>query len=285
MKMLSLIPLVTLALFGAACAPSPPLSPKGLETKNSLALAVSKTTVQTACGGFKDTFCTTIPLQSGAKLKPFLFSSPLQGGGPGCRGWWNKFVEKSVKDATTSAIQNEGLTLSSSKIVISGSFHDDYGSPAFPLKIAGWKATYGYECRPLGGANNLRMLSIRNSAGRAFIEPFDLQKLNSLDTAPEVVVGLDPLFNKSASTMTGRNFVGLKSPYNGGYGMIVFLTSKALDSSSAIKVLENQGVSRSQMMQLDGSTVAQISLKNSDDTWSHPIQNARGQPQVFGIFE
>jgi len=242
----------------------------------SSSAALSKYTIQSVAG-YSSTYLVTINLSAGAQVNPALASSPLNAGKNGCRGWVNTFKELTVKEFTALS------TINTSSVVISGSFHNDIGSPAFPLRVKGWIATYGYECRTEAGANSLMMLTIRNSEKRAYISPFDLKSFNSSTIAPNVVVGLSINFNKSSTSKIGRNFVGVKNPYNGGYGTIVFVVSSGLLSADAKKILMNNGCTTDRMMQLDGSTIAQLSRK-VNSTWSHLITYSRQMPQVFVVY-
>jgi hypothetical protein len=128
------------------------------------------------------------------------------------------------------------------------------------------------------------MLTIRNSEGRAYISPFSLPTFNGSGIAPDVVVGLKTSFAKQSTSRVGRNYVGLTNPYNGGYGTVIFLVSKGLTQSEALTILKNKGCPESQIMQLDGSTVAQFSRK-VNGLWQHTITDTRGMPQSFAIFE
>jgi hypothetical protein len=252
-------------------------------------LSSSTVKVESSCGGLAGVYCVTAHLKDGAKLKPFLASGPQPNGGTqDCRGWSNVFAEKTVQEFSQIDLTYDGYNIKNAKALVSGSFHNDYGKPAFPIKLkeGGWIATYGYECSASGGANSMRILWIRNSQGRVFIEPFSLSKFNDPASAPEAIVGLDPSFDKSATSYTGRNFVGATNPYNGGYGTVIFVIANAstgIKSSQAVSILKNKGCSDAQILQLDGSSVAQVS-ENNNGAWTHLISKSRQMPQVFGVF-
>jgi len=127
---------------------------------------------------------------------------------------------------------------------------------------------FRYECSDYPLAN-LRMLKINNSESTATIEKFDLQTFK--DDGEDVVVGYSPDFDNSASISTGRNFVGVKNRNieKEGYGTVVFVISDNLTSDEAIQILKNQGCEDGQIMQLDGSTVAQFSEKVNNE-WRIP---------------
>jgi hypothetical protein len=57
-----------------------------------------------------------------------------------------------------------------------------------------------------------------------------------------------------------------------------------LTQAEAVNILKAKGCPEDQIMQLDGSTVAQLSKKNANGTWSHLITSAtRKMPQAFVI--
>lgn len=248
-----------------------------LAVSASVVAAQPKVVVETV-SGYSSTYTVTAHLKDGATLTPLLGAGPQGAGQNGCRGWYNTFTERNVAGFTMTS-QAQGAVA-----VVSGSFHNDYGVPAFPIRVGGWTATYGYECNSSAGANDLLMLTIRNSEGRAYISPFSLQTFNGSGIAPDVVAGLKTSFAKYATSRVGRNYVGLTNPYNGGYGTVIFLVSKGLTQSEALTILKNKGCPDSQIMQLDGSTVAQLSRK-INGVWQHTITDPRGMPQSFAIFE
>lgn len=101
-------------------------------------------------------------------------------------------------------------------------------------------------------------------------------------------MGLAAKFDKGdANSYKGRSFVGLMNPYNGGYGTVVFVVaanSSGIKSSTAIDILKDKGCPESQIMQLDHTTVAQLSDRTSG-TWQHLVtSDARDMTQAFGIF-
>jgi hypothetical protein len=271
------------------CGDGTPCVDPGETATSGASVTTSKYTLEADCGGHKGTFCVAVQLKDGAKLKPFVGSSPVGPGADGCRGWANGFTERTVAEFTKVTSPVDGFAPKDALVLLSGSTHDDAGHPAFPVKLgenSRWIATNGYECRAVAGAQNLRMLMIRNSEGRVFIEPFDEAKFKATTSAPEIVVGLDPSWNARASDTTGRHFVGLLNPHNGGYGTAVFVVApdaSGLKSSQAIAILSGKGVAAQQMLQLDGSTVAQLSVRQPAG-WIHPIHSARQMPQVFGVF-
>lgn len=226
----------------------------------------------------ENTFLTTVQLKDGATVEIKLGSDPIGTGGKACRGWYNKFAVYTVKGFT-------GL-ISDASVIVSGSFHNDGGIPSFPVKTKAWIATYGDQCSKSHGANNMRMLSVRATEKRAYVEKFDLTKFNSTTSAPHIIVGLDPTFNKDANTKKGRHFIGLKTPYNGGFGTLVSVVSKKMTSKEAIDLLIGQGCTEEQIIQFDGSTVAQISEKQ-DGKWMHhitpPPTDERKMPCVIVI--
>jgi hypothetical protein len=228
--------------------------------------------------GYSSTYTTTINLTNGAHVKPILGTGPLDVGTNGCRGWVNRFEALNVAGFTQKS------AASTASVVVSGSFHDDNGRPAFPQRVNSWRATYGFACSAAEGVNDMLMLTIRDQEKRAYISPFSLTTFNSTSIAPDVVVGLKPSFPKSPTTRTGRNYVGLANPYNQGFGTIIFLTSASLTQSEAVTILKSKGCPEDQIMQLDGSTVAQLSKKNANGTWSHLITSStRKMPQAFLI--
>jgi hypothetical protein len=230
-----------------------------------------------AVSGYASTYTTTVHLMNGAQVKPILGTGPQDAGTNGCRGWVNRFEALNVSGFTQKS------AASTASVVVSGSFHDNYGRPAFPLRINNWRATYGYACSILEGMNDLLMLTIRNQETRAYISPFSLTEFNSSSIAPDVVVGLKPNFPKDPTARIGRNYVGLINPYNQGFGTVIFLTSKSLTQSEAVTILKTKGCPPDQIMQLDGSTVAQLSKRNSSGTWDHLITSTRKMPQAFLI--
>src|SRR5690606_28798019 len=127
----------------------------------------------------------------------------------------------------------------------------------------------------------------RNSHRRAFIEPFNLTKFNDPSSAPEAIVGLGAYFDKGDGHMLkGRNFVGLTNPHNDGYGTVVFVIAAhvpGITLNTAVTILKNKDCPESQIMQLDGSTVAQLSHRTSG-SWQHAVMETRNMPQVFGVF-
>ncbi len=247
--------------------------------------------VESKCGGKTGVYCVTVQLKGGAQLKPYMTEGPLAMGGTNeCRGWSNQFTEKTVKQFTTYDKSYDGYNIKNAQVIVSGSYSNDKGKPAFPMKVksGGWIATYGYECTHTGGVDDLAILQIRNAQGRAFIEPFNLTNFNKTSSAPEAIVGLAAKFDKGdANSYKGRNFVGLMNPYNGGYGTVVFVVaanSPGIKSSTAIDILKDKGCPESQIMQLDGSTVAQLSDRTSG-TWQHLVtSDGRDMTQAFGIF-
>lgn len=254
------------------------------------AAAPAAVQVETTCGGKTGVYCVTVHLKDGAKLKPFMASKPLAVGGTNeCRGWSNTFSELTVKQFTALDLAYDGYNLKNAQVVISGSYSNDKGKPAFPQKVSssGWISTFGYECTALGGANDMWILQIRNAQGRAFIEPFNLAKFKDPSSAPEAIVGFNPWFDKGdANYLKGRNFVGLINPYNGGYGTVVFVISASnpgITASTAINILKNKGALESQILHLDDSTVAQLSDRTSG-SWQHRVSDTRNMPQAFGVF-
>jgi hypothetical protein len=215
---------------------------------------------------------------NGAHVKPILGTGPQDVGTNGCRGWINRFEALNVAGFT----QKSAASIAS--VVVSGSFHDDNGRPAFPLRLNAWRATYGFACSAAEGINDLLMLTIRDQEKRAYISSFSLTAFNSTSIAPDVVLGLKPSFPKSPTTRLGRNYVGLANPYNQGFGTVIFLTSTSLTQSEAVSILKAKGCPEDQIMQLDGSTVAQLSKRNANGTWSHLITSStRKMPQAFVI--
>lgn len=237
------------------------------------------TVVQTSTSG---TYLITVNLSSGARVRPFLASkSPVNPGNQEKRGWSNTFSEATVVDFTSKDLANSTDKIKDASVVVSGSFSNDKGTPAFPVRLNGWTATYGYD-----PSTDIMMLAINNPEKRAYISNFDLNSFNS-SKAPDIVVGLKPSVNKNATGRVGRNFVGLKNPYNTAYGTMVFLVSKhanGITSAKARELLEKEGCISSQIMQLDGSTVAQFSQK-VNGAWKHTISESRDMPQAFGIFQ
>ncbi len=228
--------------------------------------------------GYASTYTTTVHLMNGAHLKPILGTGPQDLGTNGCRGWVNRFEALNVAGFTQKSAASAAF------VVVSGSFHDDNGRPAFPLRINAWRATYGFACSAAEGINDLLMLQIRDQEKRAYISSFTLAAFNSTSLAPDVVLGLKPSFPKSPTTRLGRNYVGLTNPFNQGFGTVIFLTSASLTQAEAVNILKAKGCPEDQIMQLDGSTVAQLSKKNANGTWSHLITSAtRKMPQAFVI--
>jgi hypothetical protein len=237
-------------------------------------------------GGFLglDYYIVKVRLDSGARVEPYL-GAVQSGSATNCLGSGYNYFQFGARNV--AGFISSSTEIASARVVISGSFHDGnsnegYLHPAFPQKIRGKIETFGKDC-----VNNyqgsLRMLEIRPSESRAFIEPFDLTKFKSTTIAPNVIVGLHPDYDKSASYPVGRNFACVKDGSGGGYKTIIFVVTDGMKSASAKSVLTGQGCDASLMIQLDGSTVSQLSEKVGS-IWQHRITASRTMPQIFAIF-
>ena len=211
------------------------------------------------------TYCIYVYLSKGAVLKPFVGNAVDASVG--------KYEELTVKQFSSKKELTDAILL------VSGTFHDDAGKPSFPIKIDGNIATYGFERNIEGNP----MLMIRNSEKRAYIGKYNRSNFEGDSIAPDVVVGLDKYYNKRPSDYTGRNYVGLKDPYNNAYGTVVFLVSSSLTQMKAREFLKNRGCPLDQIMQLDGSSTSQFSHKTYG-SWTHQISTGRQMPQIFAVF-
>jgi hypothetical protein len=230
-------------------------------------------------------YLVKVRLDSGARVEPYL-GAAQSGSATNCLGSgynYFQFRARNVADFINSSTE-----IASARVVVSGSFHngssnETYLRPSFPQKLRGKIETFGADC-----INNypgsLRMLEIRPSEGRAYIEPFDLAKFQSTTIAPSVIVGLHPDYDKRASSLVGRNFVCVKDSSAGGYKTIIFLVTDAMKSASAKSILMGLGCDSNLMIQFDGSTVSQLSEKVGT-TWYARITSSRTMPQVFSIFD
>lgn len=235
-----------------------------------------------------------VHLCRGAAIKPFVNESTLSFNAQNCRGNSYRVNAGNVKSFTQSSYD----WVSTAKFAISGSFHDDglgYGkqfrdkkyTPSFPLMIENKIVTYGAECASTNGASSIKVLRVNHSQNRAVVESLDLQKFNDtqyLSDSMSIVSGLPTTFNKGITNSTGRNYVGVKNQYNGAFGTIVFLLGSSLTQNAAKALLLQAGVSESDMMMLDGSSVAQYSSRDvSSNYWSHPLTSSRQMPQIFVV--
>jgi hypothetical protein len=230
-----------------------------------------------------DYYIVKVRLDSGARVEPYLGTRLVSGSGITCLGQGYNYFQ--FKASNVAGFIGGSSEIAGARAVISGSFHDDNGRPAFPQKLRTKIETYGADCVTSSiYSGKLRMLEIRNPEGRAFVEPFDLSKFKSTAIAPNVIIGLHPDFPKHESLPTiGRNFACVRDPNGGGYKTVLFLVTDGMTSSMAKGILVTQGCEANLMIQIDGSTVAQLSEKVGS-TWQHRITDKRQMPQVFAIF-
>lgn len=232
------------------------------------------------------TYVFQVNLCNGGDLRAFT-EGKIKTDGPYC-GYTGvpTFPERTVREFIN--FEANKTTVNAGNLAISGSFHNDKGIPSYPQLIDGAMRTVGgYVCQPVTKRN----LTINHSQKRAAIFAWttldDIKARAGQADVYTTITALDPAVNINATSIIGRNFACVSNPYNNAYGTVIFAVSSGATSSSIKTLLsDTYKCNASNMIQFDGSTVAQAAEKiNGTSTWNYLIDPSdhRQMPQIFYV--
>lgn len=166
---------------------------------------------------------------------------------------------QSIERRTLSRFWNDAVAQNTGSrratVAINGTFFSTDASPftpiAFGLKADWWRMSYGYGLNEYPGL--VRTFAFDSFYGSSSIQPYSTATFDG--GIPDVVGGLDPSANKSASSYTGRTFVGVRDDDNNGDSeTVVFFSSSFATQAGAVSVLSGFGTGSKMMLDGGGST-------------------------------
>lgn len=174
-----------------------------------------------------------------------------------------------------SAVNNRAYSLTN------GSFFDQGGNGlynmSYPYKSSG--VIKSMECSTFREKDKLKMLSLGTESNTnifkytAKVFQYD-ELLFKNNGYPDILVGLDPYFNKKESSEIGRTFVGVKeysyqenrfSPVYKTH-LVYILSSNAISQKDAINELIKLGVYETDIVMFDGSGSSQLAFVDNNNS-------------------
>ena len=166
---------------------------------------------------------------------------------------------QNIERRTLSRFWNDAVAQNTgsrtARVAINGTFFSTNDSPftpiAFGLKADWWRISYGYGINEYPGL--VRTFAFDSFYGSSSIQPYSTATFDA--GIPDVVGGLDPTANKSASSYIGRTFVGVRDDDNNGHSeTVVFFSSNYATQAGAVSVLSGFGTGSKMMLDGGGST-------------------------------
>lgn len=218
---------------------------------------------------------------------------------------WKKSNENFIKSSLTNAwksLNSRAYSLSN------GSFFDKGANGlynmSYPYKSDGIIKSMGWST--FREKDKLKMLSLGTESNTnifkytAKVFQYDELLFKSI-SYPDVLVGLDPTFNKNASSEIGRNFVGVKeysyqenrfSPVYKTH-LVYILISNAITQKDALNELIKLGVYETDIVMFDGSESSQLAFFDNNNSTvemygctsgdSRCISDKRSIPQAIAV--